>query len=271
MVEKPFESSTTAAAHEGTLLDSARGAAHGKVGVTRGWRSETATLVYAVSVAVALGIACGTWINAWLASAAASTTLAPTRSRPAAGATVQKTDETSALKELRLAEPHDASSTVEASAPSHGFGEPPGAETSRENRAGAPDKVSAAKRGGVPVPVAGEASPPRRTAVTPEVEKRATAQQGRAVPCALYASAGALTIRNGGAATLLVGGPGEAGRINVTTPHWSDIAVFSEGRTGSNGWVRYSVRSVSNRAGVYTVRFATPCGSQTIRVTVTRP
>ena len=87
----------------------------------------------------------------------------------------------------------------------------------------------------------------------------------------MYASANSLTIRNGGMAALLVGGPGEAGRVTVTTPHWSDIAVFAEGRAGGNGWLRYSVKSVSNKPGVYTVRFTTPCGSQTIAVTVTRP
>ena len=89
-------------------------------------------------------------------------------------------------------------------------------------------------------------------------------------PCALYASADSLNVRNGGAASLVVGGPGEQGRVTVTTPDWSDIAVFSEGPTGRNGWVRYSVRSVSKKPGVYSVRFTTPCGSQNIPVTVAR-
>ena len=92
-------------------------------------------------------------------------------------------------------------------------------------------------------------------------------QQNRAAPCALYASAGALTLRGGGAAPLVLGGPSEAGRVAVTTPDWSNIAVLYEGRAG-NGWSKYSVRSVSGRPGVYTVRFATPCGSKTIPVTV---
>lgn len=87
----------------------------------------------------------------------------------------------------------------------------------------------------------------------------------------MYTSAGSLTMRGGGAAALVVGGPGEAGRVTVTTPHWSDIAVFAEGRAGANGWVKYSVRSVSKKPGVYAVRFTTPCGSQVIPVTVTRP
>jgi hypothetical protein len=82
---------------------------------------------------------------------------------------------------------------------------------------------------------------------------------------------GSLTLRGGGAASLVVGGPGEAGRVTVTTPDWADIAVFAEGRAGGNGWVRYSVRSVSRRPGVYTLHFKTPCGSQSIPVMVTRP
>jgi hypothetical protein len=76
-------------------------------------------------------------------------------------------------------------------------------------------------------------------------------------------------LRGGAAAPLVLGGPGEAGRVEVSTPDWSNIAVLYEGRTG-NGWLRYSVRSVSGRPGVYTVRFATPCGSKNIPVTVTR-
>ena len=45
------------------------------------------------------------------------------------------------------------------------------------------------------------------------------------------------------------------------------IAVVREGRT-ANGWVRYAVKSISNRPGLYTVTFSTPCGAQTIPVTV---
>lgn len=118
-------------------------------------------------------------------------------------------------------------------------------------------------------------SQPSVTAVrpgeVPDVEKKATAGQGRVAPCALYASASSLTIRNGGAAPYVVGGPGEAARVTVTTPDWADIAVFSEGRARGNGWLRYTVRSVSKKAGVYTVRLTTPCGSQNIPMTVTRP
>lgn len=274
MVEKPFESKPTATRAD-TPMASTRKLLSGKAGVRRQTASETATLVYAVSVAVALGIACGAWINAHLASAASIAPPAPARLLPAVGANGPKTAEPSAVTEPRLADHKDTSSAAARLTSSHASGEATDVETPRTNPAGATDKVSAGKRGVVSAPAASETSRPVRDDVRPagaqEVGKRATAVQGRAVPCALYASADSLTIRNGGAAALVVGGPGEAGRVTVTTPHWSDIAVLSEGRVGGNGWVRYSVRSVSKKPGVYTVRFTTSCGSQTIPVTVTRP
>jgi hypothetical protein len=274
MVEKPSESKTTAT-HAGTPPFAARKSLAGKPGIQGQPSSEVATLVYAVAVAVALGIACGAWINARLASAATASIVspAPTRLLPVAGTNEQKQAETSAVNEPQLKAHNDTPSTSEQATPSHDFGAPPDAETPRANPSAPTDKQSTGKRGAVvPVPVAGEAGRPVRDAGRPEVEKRATAvQQGRAAPCALYVSANSLTLRNGGAATLLIGGPGEAGRITVSTPHWSDIAVFAEGRAGGNGWLRYSVRSVSKKPGVYVVRFTTPCGSQTVPVTVTRP
>jgi hypothetical protein len=274
MVEKPFESKTTMTRAD-TPPVSARKLLSGKTAVKRQSASETATLVYAVSVAVALGIACGTWINAHLASAASIAPPAQSRLLPAASANGPKTAEPPAVTEPQLTDHNDTSSVSARLTHSHGLGEPTDAETPRTNPAVATDKARTGKRGVVSAPVASEARrtvrDDERPAGAQEVEKRATAVQGRAAPCALYASANSLTIRNGGAAALVVGGPGEAGRVTVSTPHWSDIAVLSEGRVGGNGWVKYSVRSVSKKPGVYTVRFTTPCGSQTIPVTVTRP
>jgi hypothetical protein len=150
-------------------------------------------------------------------------------------------------------------------------------EAQRANPSAVADKTASRLAAGPATTVAREASPPEKSsgarggAPGAEATPKAGRGQGRVAPCSLYASAGSLAIRNGGAATLVLGGPGEAGRIAVTTPDWSDIAVLSEGRTGVNGWMRYSVRSVSKRAGVYTIHFKTPCGSQTIPVTVARP
>ena len=284
MVEKSSESKTTAA-HAVTPPFAARRSLTGKPGVERQSSLEFATLVYAVSAAVALGIACGAWINARLASAASVAPPAPARLLPAADANGHKKPPTSPVTESQLDIHNDTPSTSDHVTPSHDFGEPPAAETPKTNPAAETDKHSAVKRGAVataPIlnsyPVQPVAREPSRTvrdggrpAGAPDVVKRASAVQGRAAPCALYASAGSLTIRSGGTASLVVGGPGEAGRVTATTPHWSDIAVFAEGRAGGGGWLRYSVKSVSKKPGVYTVRFTTPCGSQTISVTVTRP
>lgn len=252
-----------------------------KTGVKRS-PSETTTLVCAVSLAVALGVACGAWINSRLASAASTPSAAVNRLRPVERAAVQQAPEPTAAAEPAPAEHHDAhTATGDA---------PPSVESPEAGRPGADDsgvaadKVSEPRRAG-PAPLEAEERPrakapgarggaaevEERRGGAREVAKRATAGQGRVAPCALYASASALTVRGGGAATLILGGPGEAGRVTVTTPNWSDIAVFSEGRVGDKGWVRYSVRSISKRAGVYAVRFATPCGSHNIPVTVTRP
>ena len=228
-------------------------------------RAETTTLVFAVTLAVALGVACGVWINSRLASAASATrAAAPSRltavtPAPATGPTPDRRDDTP-----RAA---DAGGTLTAP-PAPADAGRPGTEIK-----GATGGARGAGRDDArPTPVAREASPPPKVEVSPgtrwEVVRRASeGVQGRAKPCALYASAVSLTLRGGGAAPLLLGGPGEDGRVTLTTPDWANIAVLYEGRTG-NGWSRYSVRSVSGRPGVYTLRHAAPCGSQKVTVTV---
>ncbi|MDX6484632.1 MAG: hypothetical protein QOE95_2403 [Gaiellaceae bacterium] len=217
--------------------------------------SETATLALAVAVAVALGIGCGFWINARLASAASAGRAAPARTSSDAHAAVR--DE-APPPTVETGTSHESVETADAGAATT---EP--AVTAVETRTSKPAATPAAR----------EVSPQPKVEVRPgttwEAVQRAAPEreQGRAAPCALYASAGSLALRGGGAAPLVLGGPGEAGRATVTTPDWSNIAVLYEGRTG-NGWSRYSVRSVSGRPGVYTVHFTTPCGSKTIPVTV---
>ncbi|MDT5269574.1 MAG: hypothetical protein QOH49_1760 [Acidobacteriota bacterium] len=211
--------------------------------------SEGATLAVAVAVAVALGIAFGVWINARLASAAAAGRAAHTRPAPDAPPPADETGTSQGLVETAAATAARTESavTVVEGRTSKSAAAPVAREASRQSKADA------------------------RPVATPEFDKRVSSEreQGRAGPCALYASAGSLTLRGVGAAPLVLGGPGEARRVMVNTPDWSNIAVLYEGRAG-NGWSRYSVRSVSGRPGVYTVRFTTPCGSKTIPVTVTR-
>jgi hypothetical protein len=95
--------------------------------------------------------------------------------------------------------------------------------------------------------------------------------QAQPEPCVPYASANSLSLRVGGAAPLILGGPGVGVRINVSTPDRSDLEVIYEGPAGGDkGWLRYSVRSIGGRPGRYRVRVSTPCGSQTISVTIVK-
>ena len=209
-------------------------------------RSETTTLVFAVAVAVALGVACGVWINSLLASSAAAGRAARTRPAPEASPPAEETRTLQASVETA-----DAPAAVK---------EPAAAVV--EERVLEPSAAPS------PSPAAREMSP--RPAATPEAVKGVASgrEVRRESPCALYSSASSLTMRSGGAAFLVVGGPGQA-PITVSTPNWADIAVLYEGpAAGRNGWVRYTVRSISKRPGLYTVHFATSCGSQTIPVTV---
>jgi hypothetical protein len=217
-------------------------------------RSEGTTLAVAVAVAVALGVACGVWVNARLASAAAAGRSAPPRPPSEARADTPP--------------PPDKSGTSHESNETAGVGAEPTAAVV-ESRTLKPAATPA------PTPAGREASREGKTdaraAVAPEVLKGAEPLRGqrRPSPCALYASASSLTIRGAGAALLVLGGPGESGAVNVSTPNWADIAVFREGpAAGGNGWVRYVVKSVSRRPGLYTINSSTRCGSQTIPVTV---
>jgi hypothetical protein len=246
------------------------------------YRSETTTLVFAVCVAVTLGVACGVWINARLTAAASKTPHAASRLMPAA--TPGQTEPAPSGEAQPVSDDsrrQAADDDPHQTAPADGGESYPEdseapAQTQTQSLASAPDAAHKDRTAPAAVaPAAREANPPEKSPAARVEGREAKAEPrpraGGAAPCAPYASAGALTLRGGGAATLVVGGPGEPGRVAVTTPDWADIAVFSEGRAGGNGWVRYSVRSVSRRPGVYALHFKTPCGSQRIPVTVTRP
>jgi hypothetical protein len=246
-------------------------------------QSETTTLVFAVAVAVALGVACGVWINTRLTAAASNaskTSHAPSRpatataeqTPPASSADVQAVSDDShpaASENGADASPDGSNATPESQTQSP----PPAADDGRKDRP-APAAVASVTRGANSSD-AREANPSEKALAARdrarEVNAEPRVRAGVASPCAPYASTGSLTLRGGGSAALVLGGPGEAGRITVTTPDWADIAVFAEGRAGGNGWVRYSVRSVSGKPGRYTLHFRSPCGSQRIPVTVTRP
>lgn len=259
---------------------STRTTAHERASAPSRPQSEAATLVCAIAVAVLMGIACGAWINSRLASAAfpASAALivppAPAHLLPAAPAVktpAAPTNDAETGSEISEEAEVAAGEDTSANAPtetSEALGTRPRVPADKElERRTAEAVKSSASEANRSTKARGEI----RTAGGTEAKPKAVRGQGSQSPCALYASADSLTIRGGGGATLVVGGPGGAGQIAVTTPDWSNIAVFSEGRTGGNGWFRYSVRSVGKKSGVYSVRFTTPCGSRNIRVTVVQP
>ncbi len=256
----------------GEPAESGRAVKSGKDAAPSRQTSEGATLVCAITVAVSLGIACGAWINASLVSASSIATPAPAYLLPTAPAREPApTNDAETVpvvsKETELAAAEDASADdSDRALEERDTRLSPPAEKEREK----PAAVAVRHRAGEANP-SGKSRVESPTAGVAAAKPRDARGQARAAQCALYASADSLNIRGGGAASLVVGGPGEAGRVSVTTPDWSNIAVFSEGRTGGNGWVRYSVRSVGKKAGIYSVRFTTPCGTRNIPVTVTRP
>lgn len=236
---------------------------------------ETARVICVTLIGLALGVTFGLWISARLASATSKP--APARLLPDAHAAGQAKSASPSM-ESPPARPGEAT-------PAAGKDEgPAGSDAAAGADGGGVSAVAAdegrrgksGERGSHAAPPAGETRPPVPTdsgrARRPAAETREAParKQTDAGPCALYASASALNLRGGAAASLVLGGPGAQG-VSVSTPNWSDIAVFPEGAAGAKGWLRYSVRSVSRRPGVYAVHFKTRCGSQTVRVTVGRP
>lgn len=272
-------------------------------------RSEGVTLALAVLVAVGLGVAVGIWINARLTPASsagaprparvlpealASKTPAPTAqpspcddcaNSPAGEATPAHVPANKSEKAGTEAD-SGASAPVERAASSGARAEPSrpgevanaGAEADGATDSGAVAVASPGPSRPMAWEVGSRPRPGGRAAARANVEHGAAQSgesaagrgtQSRPVPCTLYVSANSLSVRVGGAAPLILGGPGVGVRINVSTPHWSALAVIYEGpATGHNGWLRYSVRSISRTPGLYTVHVTSPCGSQTIPVTV---
>ncbi|HJQ35383.1 MAG TPA: hypothetical protein VJ866_24740 [Pyrinomonadaceae bacterium] len=253
-------------------------------------QSETTTLVFAVAVAVALGVACGVWVNAKLTAAASEHLQPPARLAPAA--TPERTapggdsQSVSADSQQQAADGDSHQPASENGAETSANGSDAPSESQAESQterssssatdAGRKDRpataavISATRDARTHVERETSSSEKARAREDEDAEPKAGRGSGSAAPCAVYTSTDSLTLRVGGAASLVVVSRGEAARVNASTPAWADIAVFSEGPAG-NGWVRYSVRSVSKRPGVYTVHFKTPCGSQSVSVMVTRP
>jgi hypothetical protein len=269
-------------------------------------RSEGVTLAVAVTFAVGLGVAFGIWINARLTPTSSAGTPRPARllpdaraSAPAARPSPCDGCETSSVGEATPArapadKADEAGPRTDSGAPTGGAraaAPDAGAEPSRADEVadGSAEEHDATASEGT---AAASPDPPRPVAwqvgALPKAGSRAVARgsvergaaqsearaagrgaQAQSAPCALYVSANSLGVHVGGAAPLILGGPGAGVRINVSTPDWSHLAVIYEGpAAGHNGWLTYSVRSVDRRPGLYTVRVSSPCGSRTIPVTV---
>ncbi|HVF49970.1 MAG TPA: tetratricopeptide repeat protein [Pyrinomonadaceae bacterium] len=95
---------------------------------------------------------------------------------------------------------------------------------------------------------------------------------GGDVACALSLSVrNSLTIERGGSATLTVSfaEAGGASRIKAATANWSDIVVLAEPRAAAeSSEARFTITSISQKAGDYTVTFKAPCGSKKLTVIV---
>jgi len=227
-------------------------------------------------VGLALGGVCGLWLHARLAAASL---LLSNGARPAL---VARLAEGPSLTPSAAPESTPDGGRASTSSPADATPTPgPEAPLSAEvlatqpalNAVGGRGEERGAARGketkdSAEVMPRADAQARREAATTSAPAPKAVNAGGRPAPCAIYASTNSLSFPSGGSAPLILGGPGP---FIVTTPDWSNIAVFSEGRTGGgkNGWTKYAVRSVSKRAGVYTLHVKSPCDSQTIRVRVT--
>jgi serine/threonine-protein kinase len=234
--------------------------------------------LYALSFALALGITGGLWINNWSEPSSATQTPAVAVQVPAAGAHAAgpSADALSQPAEDPEQVSGDPSATAEgvssvanpdeASAAGSAESEEAGAERVAD---GGDDATTQIRRENAP-----DAIPTRSAGSTAGVEAKAAAasERGTGGRCTLSTSESSLTIRSdGGSETITVSLAEASGpaRVTANTPHWPDIVVFAETQAQADGGsVKYSIRSVSQRAGAYSVSFKSPCGSKTIPVTV---
>jgi hypothetical protein len=256
----------------------ARPALRGNAVAPRGAFAESAKIICAVLIAVFLGAASGLLIKSRWASAAASSGQ-PSSSLPPSGSRAADQKLSAPLNGVEQVngDANDPPPAAAQAPPLSDLDGPLHAGGRRMSLGKTEDEGSKANvvRADTAHPTASEKRPPEKAEGDRNgdrsMESRLTAGRRQGDLCTLSSVTNSLTIYIGGSATITLsfGGATVTSPVRTSTPDWSDIAVFSESRT-SGGLLKYSVRSVSNRAGVYRVIFRTPCGSRTIPVTVTR-
>jgi serine/threonine-protein kinase len=232
-------------------------------------------LIYAA--VLILGLAGGLWVGSRDASPSPSTTSQATLAAEAAGQTepavFAKSSSTAGAEEPLEGDVNSPAGVVENAPPAatpvtidehKAQSAPPADEAPGPNGLGANSPAASAESRGGKAAIGSYVSAAGR-----EPEKR----QGGG-PCRLLVSERSLSVRAGGGSDTItvssqnVDGPAQ---VTATTKNWPDIVVFPESRGNAGGPVRYSVTSVSKRAGTFAVNFKSPCGTKTVPVTVQQP
>ena len=91
-----------------------------------------------------------------------------------------------------------------------------------------------------------------------------------ATDCALALSVDALMLPSGGtgAVTASLEGHGTSNDISASTNDWADIILLREPQDPAANAARYTITSISKKAGTYTVTFKSPCGAKEVAVTI---
>lgn len=79
-----------------------------------------------------------------------------------------------------------------------------------------------------------------------------------------------LLTNNGGSGSVNVSleGQNSSAEITAMTPDWADIIILREPQDPAPATARFTVTSISKKAGIYRVIFKAPCGTKDLTVTV---
>ena len=88
--------------------------------------------------------------------------------------------------------------------------------------------------------------------------------------CTLALSVDSMLLTSGGtgAITVSLEGRDTSKDISAATPNWADIILLREPQDPAANAARFTIMSISKKAGIYTVTFKSPCGTKEVKVTV---